>query len=254
MAFNKDSILGTMTFTVVLCLVCSFMITGTADVLKERKLVKKRNELMQNVLIAADIKDVSDVKATFEARVRPVMVDIASGEMIERDNILDFDERMAAINPDTSSKIAKDTARIKTRANQVRVFKVLDEQGQLQALVLPVYGKGLWSIIYGYVGVKADLNTISGAVFYEHGETPGIGDFINHDDWLAKWQGKQIFNAKGDVAFKIVKGEAKAGDKSAVDGVSGATRTGAGVAKAVQFWFGPEGFETFLGKLKAAGV
>ncbi|MCF1428649.1 MAG: Na(+)-translocating NADH-quinone reductase subunit C [Shewanella sp.] len=254
MAFNKDSVLGTMTFTVVLCLVCSFMITGTAEVLKERKLVKKRSELMQNVLLAADIKNVSDVPATFEARVQPMMVDLATGEMSERDNILDFDERMAAINATTSSKIGKDIARIKTRANEIRVFKVLDDKGQLQALVVPVYGKGLWSIMYGFIGVGADLNTITGAVFYEHGETPGIADFVSDPEWLANWQGKQVFNADGKVAFNIVKGGVKQGDMSAVDGVSGATRTGVGMAKAVQFWFGPEGFEVFLGKLKAAGV
>ena len=59
MAFKKDSFLGTMIFTVTLCLLCSFMITGTAELLKERKLVKKRDELKRNILIAADV-DIAD--------------------------------------------------------------------------------------------------------------------------------------------------------------------------------------------------
>ncbi|MGL4838373.1 MAG: Na(+)-translocating NADH-quinone reductase subunit C, partial [Shewanella sp.] len=34
MVFKKDTVVGTMIFTITLCLLCSFMITGTAGVLK----------------------------------------------------------------------------------------------------------------------------------------------------------------------------------------------------------------------------
>jgi len=252
MAFNKDSVAGTFLFTIVLCLVCSFMITGTAGVLKERKLAKQRNELMQNVLLAANIpSDNSNFKTLFSTRVTPILVTLADGQTVPQDDLLDYDERMAAINPEHSSKIAKDTARIKTRANQIRIFRVHDAQGQLQSWVLPIYGKGLWSIIYGFIGLQPDLNTIEGVVFYEHGETPGIGDFINHEDWRQKWHGKQLFDADGKVALKIIKGGAKPGDVNGIDGVSGATRTGAGVQNMISFWFGDEGFAPLLTKLKA---
>ncbi|WP_417763467.1 Na(+)-translocating NADH-quinone reductase subunit C [Shewanella sp.] len=256
MAFNKDSIAGTMVFTIVLCLVCSFMITGTADVLKERKLAKKRDELMRNVLVAANIDGVTNdnFREIFQAKVEPLLVNLETGEPVVVENVLDYDAKMAAINPDTSSSISKDIAKIKTRANNVRIFKVKNDQGQLQALVLPVYGKGLWSIIYGFIGMEKDLNTVQGIVFYEHGETPGIGDFVNHEEWRMTWHGKQIYNSNGDVALKIVKGGAKAGDLNGIDGVSGATRTGAGVEKLIQFWFGKEGYEPLLEKLKASGV
>ncbi|MDF0533964.1 Na(+)-translocating NADH-quinone reductase subunit C [Shewanella sp. A32] len=252
MAFNKDSVAGTFLFTIVLCLLCSFMITGTAGVLKERKLAKQRNELMQNVLLAADIpSDNSNFKTLFGSRVIPMLVTLADGQRLPQDDLLDYDERMAAINPQSSSKIAKDIARIKTRANQIRIFRVDDAQGKLQSWVLPIYGKGLWSIIYGFIGLTPDLNTVEAVVFYEHGETPGIGDFINHQDWRQKWHGKQLFDANGKLALKIVKGGAKAGDLNGIDGVSGATRTGAGVQNMISFWFGDEGFTPLLAKLKA---
>ncbi|KFZ37431.1 Na(+)-translocating NADH-quinone reductase subunit C [Shewanella mangrovi] len=256
MAFNKDSIVGTMVFTIVLCLVCSFMITGTADVLKERKLAKQRDELMRNVLVAANVEGVThdNFRDIFKAKVTPVLVNLDSGEQVPAEDLLDFDTRMAAINPETSSTINKDIARIKTRANNIRIFKVNDDQGQLQTVVLPIYGKGLWSIIYGFIGMEKDLNTVEGIVFYEHGETPGIGDFVNREEWRTTWHGKQIYDNSGDVALKIVKGGAAPDDVNGVDGVSGATRTGAGVQKLIQFWFGTEGYETLLQKLKAAGV
>ncbi|MCL1094328.1 Na(+)-translocating NADH-quinone reductase subunit C [Shewanella kaireitica] len=257
MAFKKDSFLGTMIFTVTLCLLCSFMITGTAELLKERKLVKKRDELKRNVLIAADV-DIADkdFRAIFDKGVKPLLVtletgDIATGSEV---NVLDFDDKMAAINPETSVKLEKkqDKAKIKTRANQVRVFKVFGDNNQLEAVVMPIYGKGLWSMVYGYVALQPDFNTIENVVFYEHGETPGIGDFLNDSEWTDKWHGKQLFNEKGKVSFKVVKGGAKAGDVHGVDAVSGATMTGRGVQRAVQFWFGADGFETFLSKLKAS--
>ena len=55
MAFKKDTVTGTMIFIIVLSLICSFMITGTAEILKERKLAKKRDEVKQFVLKAAGI-------------------------------------------------------------------------------------------------------------------------------------------------------------------------------------------------------
>ncbi|MFT5789361.1 MAG: Na+-transporting NADH:ubiquinone oxidoreductase subunit C [Shewanella sp.] len=253
MAFKKDSFVGTMIFTVTLCLLCSFMITGTSELLKERKLVKKRDELKRNVLIAADV-DIADkdFRAIFDKDVKPTLVTLDTGEEDTEANVLDFDERMASINPETSRKPKKDTAKIKSRADQARVFKVFDDNGKLISVVVPIYGKGLWSMIYGYVALQPDFNTIENVVFYEHGETPGIGDFLNDTDWTDKWHGKQVFDAKGKVSFKVVKGGAKAGDVHGVDAVSGATMTGRGVQRAVQFWFGAEGFEMFFNKLKAS--
>ncbi|WOT03840.1 Na(+)-translocating NADH-quinone reductase subunit C [Shewanella youngdeokensis] len=253
MVFKKDSFIGTMIFTVTLCLLCSFMITGTAELLKERKLVKKRDELKRNVLIAAavDIAD-KDFSEIFKQKVKPLLITLDTGAEAPQVNVLDFDERLAAIDPNTSRPPKKDLAKIKSRAAQARVFKVFDDKGELASVVVPIYGKGLWSIIYGYIALQPDLNTIENVIFYEHGETPGIGDFLNDPQWTAQWHGKQLFNAKGKVAFKVVKGGAKPGDIHGVDAVSGATMSGRGVQRAVKFWFGAEGFEMFFNNLKAA--
>ncbi|MEH6464897.1 MAG: Na(+)-translocating NADH-quinone reductase subunit C [Shewanella psychromarinicola] len=253
MAFKKDTVAGTMVFIIILSLVCSFMITGTVEILKERKLAKKREEVQQYVLKAADI-DISqgDFSELFTERVQPKMVNLATGKVTEKANLLDFDERMAAINPETSTKPKKDIAKIKTMATDIRIFEVYDTKGQLASIVMPIYGKGLWSIIYGYMAIKPDLNTIENIVFYEHGETPGIADFITDPQWLALWQGKTLFDAKGNIAIKVIKGGAKDGDIHGIDGVSGATRSGVGIQRLVEFWFGVEGYQTYLHTLAAA--
>jgi len=255
MAFKKDTVMGTMVFTVTLCLLCSFMLTGTAELLKERKLAKKRDEVKRYVLVAADVDlGGNDFRAIFEKSVTPMLVELDTGVVSSEGNVMDFDDRMAAINPETSSKPKKDTAKIKSLADQVRVFKVFDDNGKLSSVVVPIYGKGLWSMIYGFVAVKPDMNTIENVVFYEHGETPGIGDFLNDPEWTAKFQGKHLFDEKGKVALKIVKGGAKEGDIHGVDAVSGATMTGRGVQRSIKFWFGKEGFQTFFNTLKASEV
>ena len=41
--------------------------------------------------------------------------------------------------------------------------------------MLPVYGKGLWSTLYGFLAIATDGNTVKGITFYEHKETPGLG-------------------------------------------------------------------------------
>ena len=256
MAINKDSMLGTMLFTVVLCLLCSFMITGTAEVLKERKLAKKRDELKRYVLVAAniDISGDNDFRDIFESSVTPMLVDLDTGEAVTNDAVMDFDDRMAAINPETSRKPKKDSAKIKRRADKARVFKVYNAQRELVSVVVPVHGKGLWSIIYGFIAVKPDLNTIENVVFYEHGETPGIADFVSAPEWISKWHGKEVFNDDGKIALRILKGNAKEGDVHGIDGVSGATKTARGIQRAVTFWFGKEGYQAFFDKLKASEV
>ncbi|QYJ78253.1 Na(+)-translocating NADH-quinone reductase subunit C [Shewanella acanthi] len=253
MAFKKDTVVGTMIFTITLCLLCSFMITGTAGILKERKLAKKRDELQRFVLMASDVGlgEGTEFRDIFAKSVKPLLINLDTGKVDSDTNVLDFDERMAAINPDTSSTPKKDIAKIKTRANDVRVFKVFDDNGKLSSVVVPFYGKGLWSIIYGYMAVEPDLNTVKGIVVYEHGETPGIGDFITDPDWLGLWKGKKLFDDNGKFAMRLVKGGAKEGDTHGVDAVSGATMTGRGLQRAVEFWFGEEGFQTFFKQLKA---
>lgn len=255
---NKDSIIGTMVFTVVLCLICSFMITGTVELLKERKLVKKRDEVKRNVVLVADIDvaDGTDFRQAFDSLVTPKLIDLNSGaaQSLPVAEIMDFDAKMASVHPETSMKPKKDTAKIRSRAADARVFIVSDKQGNLDKIVLPIYGKGLWSMLYGYIALEADMNTISNIVIYEHGETAGIGDFLNETQWTDQFRGKQIFDDKGKVAFKVVKGGAKEGDIHGVDGVSGATMSARGVQRAIQFWFSSEGFEPLLSQLKASGV
>ncbi len=97
--------------------------------------------------------------------------------------------------------------------------------------IIPVYGKGLWGPIWGYVSLNEDLSTIYGANFAHKGETPGLGAEIDTKAFQAKFIGKQIFDeSETFVSVSVLKGgTANPESKHEVDGISGGTITSVGV-------------------------
>ncbi len=107
------------------------------------------------------------------------------------------------------------------------------EDGQVTMYAFPISGRGLWSLIKGYLALEEDLNTIKGITFYEHGETPGLGAEIDQRWFQEQFEGKKI-RRNGELArFRVVKGRVAdqypQGNPHAVDGISGATMTARGV-------------------------
>ena len=128
-----------------------------------------------------------------------------------------------------------------------------DPQGDIDKIILPIRGYGLWSTLYGFIALEADGNTVAGLGFYEHGETPGLGGEVDNPRWKAVWPGKQVYR-DGEVAIALIKGAVDTSSANApwqVDGLAGATLTARGVTNLVQFWLGENGFEPFLNNLKS---
>ncbi|MDJ0814252.1 MAG: NADH:ubiquinone reductase (Na(+)-transporting) subunit C, partial [Woeseiaceae bacterium] len=121
--------------------------------------------------------------------------------------------------------------------------------GEVEQVILPVQGAGLWGTMYGYLAVEADGRTARGLQFYQHIETPGLGDGVDKPAWQAQWNGKRLFDDNGDPLIEVVKGLAPAGSDYQIDGLAGATLTGRGVSIFVRHWIGPEGYGPFLKSL-----
>jgi Na+-transporting NADH:ubiquinone oxidoreductase subunit C len=131
------------------------------------------------------------------------------------------------------------------------VYLVWDDD-ELLRVILPIHGQGMWSTIYGFVALEADLNTIAAISFYEQTETAGLGDQVLRPDWQAQWQGRQLFDSRGNLSFRVASGVVEEGSPAArhqVDGLSGATVTGDAVTRIIAYWFGPNGYGEFLGSL-----
>lgn len=97
--------------------------------------------------------------------------------------------------------------------------------------IIPVYGKGLWGPIWGYISLKDDLSTVYGANYSHQGETPGLGAEIATKNFQKEFFGKKIFNEQGKfVSVSVMKGgTADPNSDYEVDGISGGTITSKGV-------------------------
>lgn len=249
--FNKDSVGGTLTVVVLVSLICSLIVAGAAVLLKPTQEIQKQLDKQKNILIAAGLmQENTNIQDTYAKFIEPKVVDLATGDYV--DNMTNFDAKAAAKDPATSVAIVPedDKAGIKVRAKYAEIYLVKDEAGNVTQAVLPMYGNGLWSIMYGFVAVQPDANTINGITYYEQGETAGLGGEIANPNWQKFFAGKKLFNDQNEVALTVGK-NASADKEHGIDALSGATLTSNGVDGSFKYWFGKNGFGPFLAKFKA---
>ncbi|MCH8830278.1 MAG: Na(+)-translocating NADH-quinone reductase subunit C [Planctomycetes bacterium] len=279
---KNESKLQTFKVAAILCLVCSIFVSTAAVLLRDRQNKNKDLDRQKNILIAAGLFDeqtgelitngrfdadtpFEDLFQKDEKNPRPwiekATVDLETGKPIDnavKKQIKDkfpngYDQRKASRDPDAnwSSPLPseKDIAGIKRRERYADVYYVYKANGDLDQIVLPVRGYGLWSTLWGFLSLDADLVTVRGITFYEHGETPGLGGEVDNPDWKNSWKGKQAFGPQGKVKIRVIKGKVRGSASDAVhriDGISGATITCRGVTNMMIFWLGPDGFGPFL--------
>ena len=256
---TKDSPIRALLTVLVTAVVCSFFVSGSVVLLRPIQLNNKLLERSGNVLaltgqLPADgeIGDEAllDLFKSLDARV----VDIDEAELGSEFDPYTFDGRKAAADPELSVAVpsAEDIASLGRRSSYKTIYLVWKD-GQLDRIVLPIRGAGMWSMLYGYISLESDLNTIAGVMFYEHNETPGLGDQIAKPHWQAKWIGKKLYEDTDDVLFHVAEGPVAAGASGAeyqVDALTGATITANAVTALVQYWFGPHGYGPLLQRLR----
>jgi Na+-transporting NADH:ubiquinone oxidoreductase subunit C len=252
----RDSPAKAVVVTLLVCIFASAMVTSSAIVLRPKH--KFNRQIEQNRQIAEIVETAAregglwrDIKVSdLDMRV----VDLATGKYIENIDPASFDRRKLLRDPSQIIRIPadKDLAKIKIRANRA-VIHLLQRDGRTVLVVLPVYGRGFGSTLHGYLGLSGDAKTVTGLVFFEHGETPGLGALIDAPDWRRLWFGKKVWDARGEVGLGVARGPVVAGTPEAehyVDGLTGATWTGQGVTNLLRYWLGEHGFGPYLKRLR----
>ncbi|MBN1543099.1 Na(+)-translocating NADH-quinone reductase subunit C [candidate division KSB1 bacterium] len=257
---SEDSTRKTLAVALGVCLVCSILVSTAAVSLSKIQKENRKRDKFKNILQAADLysKDI-DISATYREFIRPRIIELETGETVDPSmsdllNVETFDIRAVAMDNELGTRVPadKDAAQIKRKPRFMAIYPVV-KQGQTQKTILPVYGKGLWSTMYGFLALNRDLKTIDGFTFYEHGETPGLGGEVDNSQWKAQWQGKAAFDDQGRVVIEVIKGQVDSsapGAEHKVDGLSGATITTRGVDQLVRFWLGENGYGPYLDKLR----
>ncbi|MDR3323513.1 MAG: Na(+)-translocating NADH-quinone reductase subunit C [Zoogloeaceae bacterium] len=263
MSSNKESTARTLIVALVVSLVASVFVAGSAIYLKpvqqENRLLDRQRSILAIAGVGASPSGTAlssaEVRALFTRRIKAQVIDLTTGEADASRDALTFDALKAAQDPKTSIALPgnEDIASIKRREQYATVYRLEkdDGSGELEALILPVRGYGLWSTLYGFLAIKPDLNTVIGLGFYQQGETPGLGGEVDNPKWKSLWPGKTLFDASGKPVVEVVK---NASGEHQIDALAGATLTSKGVDHLLRFWLGEQGFGPYLAKLRQEGA
>jgi len=197
-------------FALVLCLVCSLVLTGASVGLRPYQRQNVRVDRQKNVLKSVGLVQpdkrytAAEIFRLFADHIRCLHVS-ASGERLPHDT---------------------------TNPRELAVYLNVRPDNTIANYIIPINTKGVWGDIKGYLAMKEDGKTIAGFTVYKHSETPGLGGEIEKKWFQENFVGKKIVNpANQFVAVSVAKGEVEdriSPDKQIhyVDGISGATLTG----------------------------
>lgn len=255
MSEQKETIGRTLLVAFVLCAVCSTVVATAAIMLKPQQQAAQERDRAINILQIANLYQPGLPVEQQMEQVTPRVVDLETGtftDQFEPRQVIDA--KKLAKDPQLSTEVpdAVDIAKINRRENYGLVY-VVEKNGELDRIILPIRGYGLWSTLWGFIALEADFNTVIGMGYYQHAETPGLGGEVDNPEWRQQWTGKKIYE-DGEVAIRLVKGGADPGSPRAehqIDGLSGATLTSRGVDNMIQYWLGEQGYGKLLSNLKA---
>jgi Na+-transporting NADH:ubiquinone oxidoreductase subunit C len=228
--------------------------------LRPRQRANKELDVIRNVLAVSGLAEdrkpsemsSDEINQLYESRVEKKLVDLGTGEYVS-DPDPNYDPAKAAKDASAQEPITGPfQIGIANREPKAWVYLIKDESGKVDRVVLPVYGMGLWSTLYGFVAVERDLRTVSGLTYYQHAETPGLGGEVDNPGWKAKWPGKKIWatgseRSNDNLKIGVAKGApTEANEPYQVDGLSGATITSRGVDSMLKYWFSQDGFGPYL--------
>ena len=211
-------------FAVVVSVVCALLLSTASTLLSERQQANVALDKRKNILKALSFdtagRTADEINATFESRIKPVAID-SSGNEINGLSSIDIE----GLNAEAQQKNPNESER------QYPLFLLQDDRGQLEGFCIPIFGKGLWSTLYGYIALEADGNTVKGITYYKHGETPGLGAEVENPVWQKQFTNNKAIRNNDDelVGIEVVKSQDTSANPHAVDSISGATITSVGV-------------------------
>jgi len=239
--------------------------TDNKELVKLKASLAKKNEAKEHVVEIVRLdkrlvmvetsglinKHISIAKM-LEKYVEPILVNLNTGQLIDDPKLLSrYDEEKAINIPSQSIRLTEqqDPAGIKRRENIGKLYLIKDDDNNLDQILVPIRAFGRFSMIYGFLALKANDLSIENIGFYQHGETPGLGaEFVNNPDVAKQFIGKRVYQ-NDKTNFSVIINHAKPTDAFSVDGVSGATYTNRAVEHAINYWCGNNAYMAAIKKL-----
>jgi Na+-transporting NADH:ubiquinone oxidoreductase subunit C len=237
----------TIIFAVAMVLVVGALLAYLASSLKPTITENQRLEKQQNILYAMGVNNNEESSAVFvstkeapalftENIKEQIVLEVKDGKILSQ---MTRQEYMDANNGQEPYLI--DIKKQKTNAKNGMSRKLplfIGEKDGKTFYVAPIYGKGLWDAIWGYIAIDENM-VVQGAYFDHKGETPGLGANIKQRYFMDDFYGEHLLTENG--AFKgitVAKGNADPTNKdktdNEVDAIAGATITGDGVSAMIK--------------------
>jgi len=233
MSNKTDSNIYTVIFAIIMVIVVGAVLAFAAESLKPKINENKRLEKQQNILYAMGVNENDESSAVF------ISTDKVASEFrkyIKEQLVIDGDK---TIDDDEAYLIDVKKEQAKAKSGGVRRLPLfIGEKDGKTFYITPIYGKGLWDAIWGYVSMDENM-VVQGAYFDHKGETPGLGANIKERFFMDDFIGEHLLDASGNFkGIDVAKGNAdpKNEDKTdnEVDAIAGATITGNGVTAMIK--------------------
>lgn len=234
MAFNTEKNTYTVLFAAVMVIVVGSLLAFVATALKPKIDENKRFEKQQNILYAMGVnRNNNDSDVVF---IPTAEVEHEFSRYITEQLVIDSTGNSSKNSEAYLIDIKKQFDALKRgKAAQLPLF-IGKKEGKTY-YIIPLYGKGLWDAIWGYIAV--DKNRIVQGVYFDHkGETPGLGANLKQRFFMDDFAGESILSGNRYVGVQVVKGNNdplnKNKEDNQVDALTGATITGNGITAMIK--------------------
>ena len=233
MAINTEKNSYTVVFAVLMVVVVGSLLAFVASGLKPMIDENERFEKQQNILYAMGVNEnEGDGDVAF---VPTSEVEEAFAKYITQQLVL---EGSKAVEKQDAYLINVEKALAKAKSGEKAELPLLiGEKDGEKFYIIPMYGKGLWDAIWGYLSV--DENMVIKGVYFDHrGETPGLGANIKQRFFMDDFKGELVVQGNTYVGVEVAKGNNdplnNEKEDNQVDALAGDTITGNGVTAMIK--------------------
>ncbi|WP_299208076.1 Na(+)-translocating NADH-quinone reductase subunit C [uncultured Dokdonia sp.] len=229
---KTDGNIYTLIFATVMVIVVGGILAGLAQGLKPAIKENERYEKQQNILYAMGVHengdDTGSVNFIPTERVEGEYKKYIKQSYILQNGKLTESEEAFTVDMKKQSKLPK---------SERKMPLFVGEREGKKFYVIPMYGKGLWDAIWGYIALDQEL-VVQGAYFDHKGETPGLGANIKERYFMDDFIGEYVMEAGKYEGITVAKGNNdpvnNTKDDNEVDALAGATITGDGVSAMIK--------------------
>lgn len=236
MKLNTNSNTYTIVYASVMVIVVAFCLAFVSDSLRARQEANVANDKRSQILAALNIRNVENVQEEYDRVLLHDMVVDVNGKKLQDDGGFDVESKEIQAKDDAAKRLP------------VYLCKVDNDT----VYVLPLFGRGLWGELWGYLALADDLRTVYGVYMSHASETAGLGARITEEQFQEKFVKKNVFG-EGDFATVLLGVKKKVENpESEVDAITGATLTSDGVDNMFKTSLAP--YQKFFETVKPDGL